>query len=476
MRKKEKKEKLFKMTLSNKLKLNHLIIFGFFIRIAFLSIAMYTNNEYYLNGDSFSYSESFLNLLHYGTFSFDLSNNDAFYGRLPGYPFFWGFHYILFGSKYVYLSVAITQAVLDTLSIYFIYQITLKISNQINAALIASAIYSTYIFIIIWIPITGTECFASFLTTLFFYILYCKNSVKYHSIYLGLVLAICFYTREYLAILIIPATIYYFLNYNLSVWFYKSIITSIVFLSLYAIWPIRNYVNHNRFILIKTVTSGYDRYGEDIVAFRSWIYTWSPEADIYLNQLKNKKPINFPEIAFNNSTQKTKVKNLVEQARECGTGTYNWKTFKKYPFKTNCNQEIAKGFNDIVEANKKDNPIKYYTLVPLQNFKKALFKNELNSFSTSNISNYKKNIIKIIFAYRSVISLCSVICLILITKQIQLLPVISFISCMYGFICIYYRQVEMRYLIQADVLMIILASISIMYFFNKLKLSIRISK
>lgn len=464
------------MTLSNKLKLNHLIIFGLIIRIAFVTITIYSNNEYYLNGDSFSYSESFLNLLKYGTFSFDLSNNDAFYGRLPGYPFFWGFHYVLLGSKYVYLSVAITQAVLDTISIYFIFKITLKISNQIKAALIAAIIYSTYIFIIVWIPITGTECFASFLTTLFFYILYCKTHVKYHSIYIGIILAVCFYTREYLAILIIPAIIYYFLNYNVSVWFYKSVITSIVFLSLYAIWPIRNYVNHNRFILIKTATSGYDRYGEDIVAFRAWIYTWSPDADVYLYQLKNNTPINFPEIAFNNSAQKVKVKKLIELAKYCGTGTYNWKTFKKYPLKTNCNQEIAKGFNEIIESNKKNNPIKYYTLVPFQNFKKALFKNELNSFSTSNISNYKKNIIKIVFAYRSIIILFGIIGLFFIKKNIQILPILSFICSIYGFICIYFRQVEMRYLIQADVMMIIFSSISIMYFFNKLNLSNRTFK
>ena len=84
----------------------YIILFlGLILRLAFIwwGAFIYYPNPFYF-GDSFSYTNSFLNLWNKGIYSFDLSNADAYFGRLPAYPLFYGFHYIVFGEKYVYIA------------------------------------------------------------------------------------------------------------------------------------------------------------------------------------------------------------------------------------------------------------------------------------------------------------------------------------------------------------------------------------
>lgn len=451
-------------------KITIIILLGLIARIFFLVMGAsiyYKTSEYmydnfqFVNMDTFSYSQSFLNLYYKGFFSFDLNNPDAAFGRLPGYPIFWGIHYIIFGVKYVYQAVAISQLLLDTLAIYLVFSLTKKISNNDVTAYIAAFIYALNPFIIVWITITGTESFACFLTILFFYTLYCYSDNKFKPYLIGLLIAMSFYTREYLAVLLIPACIYYFQNYKIKIVIINSLITIFTFTVLYSFWPIRNYVNYNRFILLKTPTSGYDRYGEDIIAMRSWIYSFSPDADFYLDKItKTNDTVIFPNYVFKNENEKRLAITAIEKARKCGTGTYNWLYNTKYPHTTNCNNEIKSSFDFLTNSFKNSHTFQFFTQVPLLNLQKAFFKSKLANIDSNSI---KAKFTNLLFLFRSVLVCLGFGIIFIYFRAYKCLPMLVFCIFMYTFICFFVRQVEMRYLIQADVILIILSSLSINY-------------
>jgi 4-amino-4-deoxy-L-arabinose transferase-like glycosyltransferase len=130
------------------------------------SDSVYYGNPTFTFGDSFSYSESFLNLIRNGHYSFDLSRPDASLYRGPVYPFFWGAHYVIFGKDMVYQSVAVTQAILDFGTCILVYMIAKNLSGSILAARVSFIAYSFFPIFWIYIPITGTETFATSLTAL----------------------------------------------------------------------------------------------------------------------------------------------------------------------------------------------------------------------------------------------------------------------------------------------------------------------
>jgi hypothetical protein len=327
--------------------LKNIIIFGFIVRVLYLCFGarLYSaETSIFTNNDSFSYSDGFINLWKHGIYTFDLSEPDAAFGRLPVYPFFWWIHYIIF-SKFAYQAVAITQLLLDTLAIYFIFKITLYVFKCMHTALIAAFLYASFFFIILWIPITGTESFATFVTIYFFYFLFCKQQTKFYFLKLGLLLALLFYSREYLIILL-PVSAFYLWRNNYSL---KNIFVScIIFTALYALWPIRNYINYNKVVWVKTKTAGYKCIGEDYIAFRSWCSNWCSAVDfneIYFNKLiHSKDSITFPAYCYSNPQEKQMLDELVTQLRNCGSGIQQFEHIANIDT-NNCNTTIVNNFN-----------------------------------------------------------------------------------------------------------------------------------
>ena len=449
---------MFKRLSINNYLLIFILIAGFVIRLTFLfwgADIFYAKESKFINNDSFSFSQSFLNLLQYGTFSFDFSHPDAYFGRLPGYPYFWGLHYLIFGPKNVYLGVAVTQLVLDVSAIYLIYKIAIEVSRNQLASFVTSSIYAFYPFIIVWITITGTELLGSFLTILFFYWLLCKPINTKNVIITSLIVAAAFYVREYLGILIIAGFIHYAIQLKLlsNKFFKYSFIFGFIFSCIYVLWPIRNYLTTERIILLKTKNSGYHRFGEDIVSARTWLYTWTNDADIYLDSIANPNAkITLPKHIFSNPKDIGLAYQTINMARTCGTGFYNWRTFKIYPNPNNCNSIIENNFQKLIKSNKLNNPELYYLAIPFNNFKKAIFKNKL-------LNQTPKLFTKILFFYRTILILIAVTGVVLNCKNPLIYPIIFFVIFIYIFICFFIRQVEMRYLLQADVITLVFTSL-----------------
>ena len=71
-----------------------ILVLGLAARLLFMVVGVpayyHSTGQFVLNGDSSSYTESFENLWQSGWYTFNKLLPDASFGRLPGYPFFYG--------------------------------------------------------------------------------------------------------------------------------------------------------------------------------------------------------------------------------------------------------------------------------------------------------------------------------------------------------------------------------------------------
>lgn len=460
------------------LKLNKLLLAillgGALLRLLFLILGAklyYGAALAYTNGDSGSYMLSFENLFKHGTYTFDFSEPDAAFGRLPGFPFFYGLHYLLFGPKYAIIATACTQALLDCGSILLIFLVVHRLAPASRVApYVAAVLYAGYPFIIVWETIMGTELLATFLTMLWLYLLLRAGHRNGAYILIGLELAWLFYTREFLGMLLPITCLYLLLWQGVGGWvaMRRCVLVCLGFGLLYGWWPVRNYVFQHRIMLVKPERAGFSNYKEDMTSFLDWVHSWSNESTYWLQQVLTNAHPDFPAYVFASSTEQAQAQALVQQANECGSSFIVYRFGKPSPAyehpgryqsdanAVNCNAQVSVGFAQLRASFKQHHPLQYYAKVPLENLYKVFFKSGTQS---ADGTTRKQLLTGLLFGYRSLLLLLGVIGL-LVFRQLGAIKLIAlFWGCIMLFICLYFRQVEMRYILQADVLLLIPATL-----------------
>jgi hypothetical protein len=457
-----------------------IVLAGALVRLGFLvfgSKVYYGPGQGFINGDTSSYVMSFTNLLKHGTYTFDFLEPDAAFGRLPGYPFFYGIHYLIFGPAHAMQATACSQAFLDCLSIALIFLIVRKLISQNPkqqlAPYIAAALYAFYPFIFIWTTVIGTELLATFMTLVWLYTLLSpSNKWPYYAL-LGIEIAFLFYIREFLGIFL-PITCLYLLlsRINWRVAVRNCAFVGVGFAALYMWWPVRNYVYQHRIMLVKPQRAGFANYKTDMTSFLDWVHSWSNQSSYWLQQVLSESEPDFPNDIFASPQERSQAVALTKRANECGSSFYIYKhgidfasetvnpLLQSQDYTVECNEEIRRGFDQLRESFKARNPVAYYTRVPLQNLYKVFFKSGLESGSKNGAGNLKLQLIMTaVFGYRTILLILGVIGLVIYRRVMGLQPIIAFWVFIVVFLCFYFRQLEMRYLIQADVLLLVPAAL-----------------
>lgn len=433
-----------------------IIILGAFLRFLFLfwGADIYFGKNIFIFGDSASYANSFINLWEHGTYAIWLDNPESYMGRGPGYPFFWGLHYLIFGKANAYFAVAVSQIILDILAIKLIYDIVKVISGKKWTPFIASFLYACYPFIIVWLTITGTEAFASFLVVLVVWVYYVKKESKIKYVVLGLLIAYATLTRPYLGIFlpILWMTLFFVEKRKID-FLKKAFITGLCFGLLYLPWPIRNYVNHNQLVIFNSPTSGYHNFQKDFNSFRSWVYSWEPYSPLinkYRVQIaEDTVHLNVPDFVFANESERFEFDNLIGKCRSCGSSFYYWREYTPYTG-INCNDEIERGFNKLRHSFIERNRFHYYVKIPFTTLYRAVFKMGTAENSSS--------INLLLFSFRILSLLIGFIgSIFFIVYNRKLLLLVVYPVFWYLFLSFNHMQFEIRYLLQADVLLIIIA-------------------
>ncbi len=456
------------MILKNKKHLLWAIIaIGAVVRIMFLLFGAkyYYGQKIYINYDSFSYTNSFINLWKNGSYAIWLDSPDSYMGRTPGYPLFWGLHYLIFGESYVYIAIAISQILLDILAIKLFFDILKKITNNYKISLFGCLIYSLYPFIIIWLTITGTEAFASFLVILLLWIFYTRKETFRKYFFLGIILSYATLTRPYLGLLLPLQIISVIGKKDLTFRFKYILVVSSTFIFSYSFWPLRNYINHKQIVVFNVPSSGYYNFQKDFIAFRTWVNAWEPyslKVNQYLYEIINSKnKLQVPDFVFNNKDEKQLFDSLIYLCRNCGSSFYYWKYYSIYKGKS-CNEDIEKGFEKLKGSFIKHNPFHYYIKTPIVTFIRAVFKFKTATFNPA--------FLKMLFYYRTLLIILGFLGSFLLIKKYHLALITMFPILWYLYLCFTHSHFEVRYMLQADIILLFDTLLLIYFITNKLHL------
>ena len=403
-------------------------------------------------GDSHSYT-GFKTWLETGTYTFDPTHPDARFGRVPGYPLFWGVHYLVFGDA-VWNAVAFSQCILDTISTFLVIRIGTHLRSN-AAGLIGGSIYAIYPPVLMWVPITGTEIFATFLLLLFFERLF-RTKPQQHSttsiLFLGVLAAYSLLTREYLGLLLVCGTLYLAWHWEGR----KLLLFGLTFLAIYSVWPLRNYLGHQELVLLRPANSGYHTFEADVYGVIRWstatMDMGSQAVDPVLIAITEEGALPDGSV-FANSSDEARAKEAAKAASECGRGFYYRKHRRPISAIKDCTDEIADTFDSAARNFRKAQPATYWLEIPLSILYKAIFK-------SSQVGAETPLYLRVIFLVRTSIIILGLVGLALLAP-IQRWTLLAFLGSLHIFWMYIVRFLEMRYLIQSDAVFIVLCAVTL---------------
>lgn len=439
-----------------------ILILGLIARLIFLffiSKYFFGRENIFVDKDTYVWAKSFENLVNSGEYNISPGNEYGFFARMPGYSFFIGIFWLIIGNwEKVFQIVAYVQILLDLVSLWLIYKITLKIFLNNKIALISSFLYAFYPFIIVWNPVAYSESISIFLM-LFSIFLFLKEGNK--NIFLsGLILGIGALFRPQLLLLIPIFFFILFIKYKLN----KSIIIFILSISIsYGLWPIRNLLFHGKIIL----TQDFRRIGNwnsDVISFMQYVYSVKEDWNPQFNSIIKNERTEWPKISYFDKQDSILLDYAVKLSKTCGEGFSYWEGYWKgiVPKDSSCTDEICRIFNYLRTKQIKNNPFHFWIIVPLQNLKKAVFKSKL----TDN-SSFHRKLASNLFYYRTLLLFLGLLgCYLMKRDKIKYSGIfVFFFLFIYITLCFgtspQMRNIEIRYFLHPDTLLIIPASYAI---------------
>lgn len=449
-----------------------LLKFFFLSLLLRLAFSFFLSKYYYGDitfqfGDSYSFSQSFINLLKTGVYTFDFDYPDAYLYRPPVYPLFWGLHYLLFGAKNVYVAVAVTQSLLDAVSSVLCVLLAARLGCSRRWSLFSGIIYAINPILLVHVPITGTETLAIFLTLSSVYLVI--RSVGYANIFFAaLLLALATMVRQYLVV-ILPLVLIYLLvcDYNsvrnsFSVLFKKSAVFLLSFCLIVSPWFLRNTIELGKPTIFMGETTGYAVYQEDYVAFRNFYNLYFVNITPIWNSIAFTGSDGISDYAEFGSLAK-EMHLAAKLAHSCGSSFLAWKQLRpSLLFNSSrvnlCNKDVVSAYEKLRAKALDEGGLALWLKSPLANLSKSFFKSDLVVGQSSALKAFA---IKTIFTFRTfyiVLGLLSFVWLLMRPEAVFLLfPVLMICMISFGV----RRQVEIRYLAQAEALLIPFAAVSL---------------
>ncbi|MHC1706160.1 MAG: glycosyltransferase family 39 protein [Bacteroidales bacterium] len=450
-----------------------LLLLGLLIRVAFvffIAEPYFGRENIHVDGDTYSFAWSFQSLFETGTYTVNPGLEYGYFGRMPGYPFFMGVFYLLSGQDWptAFIMISWVQLFLDLFSAWLLFLIARTLSGNRKVALTALLLYCTYPFVIVWTPVVYAETLGVFLTlaAVYFFI---KSEDKVNLIWSGIITGAGILVRPQ-EILLVPVLmlILLFENYKeIKQLIKKSLLFILPVLMLYGSWPLRNYINHNKLIFTQD-SRGFYNWDIDVMAFWAYIYSVKSEWDPQYTQIITNQKVTWPKEAYRTREDSLLLEKAVWLSQNCGSGFSHKKAYWKEPFNTpNCNKEIEALFMKLRENQIKNNPLNFYFIIPVENLKKAIFKSGLYDQNTT-----IRKLAGLLFYYRTLLILAGILFYFLRMRSKNnrnsdhLIPLIFFLI-LYLTLCagtsIPLRNIEIRYFLPADVLLLIPAAWSINY-------------
>jgi hypothetical protein len=455
------------LRLSNPLAI--VLILGLTLRFlfSFWLSKYYFGSVIFTFGDTFSYLDSFLNWWHHGSYTFNLENVDAYMYRGPVYSFFLGIHYLIFGEDLVYQAVALSQCFIDMGSAYLIFLILKNFSLKNNWALLGCILYTFNPILLVNVPISGTETLATFVTILTFH-LSTLAKTKRDFFVIGMICGLGLLLRPYLAILL-PVS-FLFITIKLSPFNFKNtVLIGILYTTGFSVfatpWLIRNWVNHGVPTLTIGQTSGYTTYQQDMLAIMRFYNLYVVDVTPLVRSIvaEGKDGLT-PEVLGDLYDE---VQLAAQKAYQCGPSVYAWQkqseTAQLAPA-LSCRDEVVNSYNNLRASAIRQNGLGFLVKSIALNIEKSIFKSTLSNKIES--TNLKQLLYRAIFSYRTTYILMGLTFLLYLKYMESVFLIFPIFMILY---ISAFAHVEIRYLAQAEAVLIIYATMSLFALSNYLR-------
>lgn len=440
--------------------------------VFFLGEIYYGTSDFFMQRDTTSWFHAFINLLERGTFTVNNHLDAGKFFRPPGYSFLFGFFYLITFKNYVlaWKLLVAAQVLMDIASVYIIYRIAKNVSKDIDKekriafATLCALLYAIYPFAIIWSPVLIAETSSIFFLLLSVHFAFTNRTNK--SAFLsGIFGGIATLIRLQCAFAILfIAAVYAFSDLKkITLNFRYRFIFCLGILVTYGLWPARNYVFHNRILFSQDLEMG-NHWSRDFMSFLDFAHSVSTDHTPYYYQVLRNEKVEWPPAAYLDPGDSALLDSAVSMCRTCGSGWPYWRWGERMAAEIivpphPCDSAIDSIFTSLTEKQKSKNAFHYWAVIPLQNLQKCLFKTTLygnKSFSVKLISST-------LFIYRSILLMLGLLGAYLaykskFLKNNFLLFAVGYMGLWYMYISIFYRNMEMRYLLHTDVLMLIPAA------------------
>ncbi len=457
-----------------------ILLFGLFLRVLFTLFGAelyFGRSDFYYQEDTYSYTQAAKNLIDYGSYKTSLDADNYSTGRTPTYSLFIALIYLISG-KNMYIAMHLImwiQVLLDTLCIILLFSISRKLFNSQRLGLVIAGLYAIYPFVIFRTPLIASESLGIILmiVSLYFFV----KDKKYDYLISGIIIGAAILCKIQIAA-IIPFMLVYILITKLII--IKRHILHLVFFILglaivYLPWPIRNYYITGDVVLTLRLGGEYESIESDVLAFKQYINTVQSGFEPQLSQIVNGKSVDWPQKCYLSYEDSIKLRKAEYLSQNCGSGFRKYSTYwnkENHGFSgtESCNKEISSLFSELRAKQIEKYPFDYKVKVPLGNLKTALLKSSLHDAPNKVISFLALGL----FIFRSLLLLLGIFGIYFMIRHKLMFWIISsgFFLLLYYYICFVTRNIEMRYLLPADVLMLIPAAylITISYKWVAIKL------
>lgn len=452
--------------------LRNIIILGIVLRLFFVFVGgkiYYGKADYSIQGDSPAWFYSFINLAETGTYTFNPKVENGKFFRPPGYSFLFGIFYLLTFKNYLLAGKLLVwlQVLMDIFNIWLISRIAshaMKDTGDEKKKLLfsnsAALLYACYPFVIVWAPVLYAETPSLFflLLSIFFAVKPPSPKNAWLSGLAGGIAVLmrlqCIFALIFLSLIFFSVKTGWLKKIRLAFWFGLGILMT------YGWWPARNYFIHDRLVFSQDLNIG-TFWSPDYMAFMEYVFAVQTDYNSVYNEIINGKPVHWPPASYKHQPDSALLDSVTSLCGRCGTGFSYFMVYegvRASPVEpgSDCDRFIASGFTTLAANQKKYNPFNYWIKVPLGNLQKCFFKFSL--YDTKNTM--VKILSSALFIFRSTLIILGLFgCYLAFRNSFIRKEVILFIAgymlSWYFFLSFFYRNMEMRYLLQADVLLLV---------------------
>jgi hypothetical protein len=392
--------------------------------------------------------------------------------RTPGYPLFYGVHYIIFGEAGAHYIIPYTQTFLHAFASVLLYKTALILFNDLKVSFLAGILYGLSPAVVCYLFMTLTESIFPALLIIGIYLTvsaYLRKSIL-KSLCAGLIVAsvVLVSPRTGLTLVFVLICMLSIGKINLSERLRISCAFIIGFLIIISPWTIRNYLLLDRFIPLETYYLNHTMEDQNIklIALTRWWSTWGSPAkdrlhgdlagDIYSDMpyktidafIDNEVPLWVYEVE-----SKSHLKDLFIAYHNCMKKSIEMNGGRRLRYleiPDDCENKVSAGFDSFANKIQSQYPLQAFIISPLyKSGKEYIFHSAIHTWRS--FDDYKQKPVKIFLkavAYTVnvllwIFTLAYLLSTRSLTEKILLgsVPVTSFLF------MVYYRHVEGRYLL-----------------------------